>query len=204
MRVFYDCEFLEDYRQIDLISIGMVRDDGKEFYAVSKEFNTLAVANHNWLMENVMTSIAHEEVTSHITGTGQPIKDLIITDPNAMTRREIRAGILAFVADIWPEFWAWYGAYDHVGLCQLFGPMINLPAGFPMFTNDIKQLVKQTKVTKEEMPVQPEGKHNALEDARFNIVRYNFLKEYMELKDLKRITGILDRAAGLPSKEESK
>ena len=30
MRVFYDFEFLEDYHTIDPISVGMVREDGRE------------------------------------------------------------------------------------------------------------------------------------------------------------------------------
>ena len=34
MRIFYDTEFLEDGKTIDLISIGMVAEDGREYYAV--------------------------------------------------------------------------------------------------------------------------------------------------------------------------
>lgn len=50
MRVFYDFEFLEDYGSIDPISVGFVREDGKELYIVFNDFNTLAVARHRWLM----------------------------------------------------------------------------------------------------------------------------------------------------------
>ena len=38
-RYFYDCEFIEDGRTIELISIGVVAEDGREFYAVSTEFD---------------------------------------------------------------------------------------------------------------------------------------------------------------------
>ena len=38
-RYFYDCEFVEDGRTIDLVSIGMVCDDGREYYAISSEFD---------------------------------------------------------------------------------------------------------------------------------------------------------------------
>ncbi len=38
-RYFYDCEFIEDGRTIDLVSIGVVAEDGREFYAVSTEFD---------------------------------------------------------------------------------------------------------------------------------------------------------------------
>ena len=50
--------------------------------------------------------------------------------------REVRCFILA-APD--PELWAWCGAYDHVALCQLWGRMIDLPKGVPMWTNDLKQ-----------------------------------------------------------------
>src|SRR5262249_56849082 len=38
-RYFYDCEFIEDGRLIDLVSIGVVDERGREFYAVSTEFD---------------------------------------------------------------------------------------------------------------------------------------------------------------------
>ncbi len=38
-RYFYDCEFIEDGHVIDLISIGVVDEHGREFYAVSTEFD---------------------------------------------------------------------------------------------------------------------------------------------------------------------
>ena len=174
MRVYYDFEFLEDYKHIDPISVGMHRDDGKELYLVFNDFDTLAVANHDWLMVNVMPSIGHVEFTSHVTGLGTPVKDIQITDENAVSKVQARQAILSFVSDIWPEFWAWYGAYDHVALCSLFGRMIDLPGNFPMFTCDIKQMVKQAG--NPEMPKQPEGLHNALADARFNKVRYEYLR----------------------------
>ena len=41
-RYFYDCEFIEDGRTIDLVSIGVVDEHGREFYAVSTEFDPTA------------------------------------------------------------------------------------------------------------------------------------------------------------------
>ena len=54
MRYWYDCEFLEDGRTIDLISIGIVAEDGREYYAVNNEVNWRRVADHPSLMENVV------------------------------------------------------------------------------------------------------------------------------------------------------
>ncbi|MGV7636574.1 hypothetical protein PJI23_29615, partial [Mycobacterium kansasii] len=52
------------------------------------------------------------------------------------SRAAIRDGILDFLTagpgDI--ELWAWVAAYDHVALCQLWGPMTALPRSMPRFT----------------------------------------------------------------------
>ena len=39
VRFFYDCEFIEDGHTIELVSIGVVDETGREFYAVSTEFD---------------------------------------------------------------------------------------------------------------------------------------------------------------------
>lgn len=178
-KFFYDCEFLEDSKTIDLISIGIVNyDTREEFYAVSTEFDTAAVADNPWLMQNVMSSIPHDVWLDADPVTGMPRPNLTLTGgAEVMNRVQIRDAITEFTHGTWPDFWAWYGAYDHVALCQLWGRMIDLPNRMPMFTSDIKQFCKQLGNPK--MPKQPEGLHNALADARFNIVRYEYLQSLM-------------------------
>jgi hypothetical protein len=39
VRYFYDTEFIDDGYNIELISIGVVAEDGREYYAISTEFN---------------------------------------------------------------------------------------------------------------------------------------------------------------------
>lgn len=181
MRYFYDTEFKEDGKTIDLISIGIVAEDGREFYAVSTEFDTRRVANDPWLMENVMPSIGHETY-AEVLFEGMPLRqNLTVTDPFAMSRSEIKNAILDFTAGTYPEFWNWYGAYDHVALCQLFGKMIDLPKNFPMLSMDLKQLHKELKSPG--LPEQPKGKHNALDDARHNVVRFHTMRELMKNRD---------------------
>lgn len=186
MRVFYDTEFHEDGKTIDLISIGMVREDGQEYYAVSSEFDTFRVAQNPWLMENVMSSIQHEVIGANEDGSN-PIS-MLVTDPAAKDRLTISRDILSFTSDIWPEFWAWYGAYDHVALCQLYGRMIDLPNKFPMFTMDIRQEYK--RLGEPLMPKQPDGLHNALDDARWNVVRWQYLRGIEERRLKERVVAL--------------
>lgn len=62
------------------------------------------------------------------------------------------------------ELWADYGAYDHVALAQLWGPMIRLPKGLPMFTREFQQIWRDRG--EPELPEQTDGQHDALADAR--------------------------------------
>ncbi len=63
------------------------------------------------------------------------------------------------------ELWADYGAYDHVLLCQLYGPMIDLPQNIPMFTNEFQQYWRSKGCP--DLPYQsPLSLHDALGDAR--------------------------------------
>ena len=72
-----------------------------------------------------------------------------------------------------PELWGYYSAYDHVVFCQLFGTMMNLPKGYPMYTRDIKQWCDQLGNPK--LPEQGKGEHHALADARWNKLAWEFL-----------------------------
>ena len=58
MRYFYDTEFIEDGSTIELVSIGIVAEDGREYYAVSTEFD--ASNANEWVRENVLNlSLIH-------------------------------------------------------------------------------------------------------------------------------------------------
>ncbi len=173
MRVFYDTEFLEDGHTIDLISIGIYLENGKEYYAVSTEFNSVKVLRHPWLMKNVMNSIGHEVVEFN----NIPYR-MQITDPAARTRAEIREGIVDLLlpyVNEGIELWAYYAAYDHVALAQLWGRMLDLPYPVvPMYTNDIMTL--SALKGHPELPAQVAGNHNALSDAKHNKVMFDYLR----------------------------
>lgn len=181
MRYMYDCEFHEDSKTIDLISIGIVcYETGEEFYAVSNEFDTRRVARHGWLLKNVMSSIDHEQFVTYDFEGKPAVRDIFVTDPAVMSRKEIARGITDLVGgDREAQFYAWYSAYDHVVLAQLWGLMIDLPDMIPMYTNDIRTLVDLAGLKPNQLPKQPEGLHNALADAKWNVVRYNYLMEIL-------------------------
>ncbi len=71
------------------------------------------------------------------------------------------------------ELWAWVGAYDHVALCQLWGPMTHLPPPIPRFTHELRQLWEERGSPR--MPRRSENVHDALVDARDQRTRYQVI-----------------------------
>jgi len=185
VRYWYDSEFLEDGKTIELISIGIVAEDGREYYAVNDDITKSPrrpfkgrlprrIKRHEWLMSNVVPSLPKP----HGDWNLQMPKSWLFNyhDPSVKRPAVIADQVASFLlADGTPELWADYGAYDHVVLCQLWGRMIDLPDGMPMFTNDIQQEALRQGVPWDQLPQQAEGQHNALADARHCRERWRFL-----------------------------
>ena len=179
-RYAYDCEFIEDGKTIDLVSIGIVADDGREFYAVSSEFDQHKLLANPWLRANVWPSLPTTE--PHQYRDDLPPHGRLDTDhpdvrPRAQIARAVKSFILGDDPDELPyvELWADYGAYDHVALCQIWGRMIDLPEGMPMFTHDVRHEASRHGLSDKDLPRQESGLHNALADARHTKACVDFL-----------------------------
>lgn len=165
-RIFYDTEFIEDGHTIELVSIGMVAENGDEMYAVSSEFNVERLLANQWLRDNVAP---HLPWRTHDRGFRCKCingRHLDVDHPNVRSRAQIARLVQEFILSRpEPELWAWYGAYDHVVLAQLFGPMIDLPSGIPMWTNDLQQEIARRKPAT--VPAQDSAEHAALSAAGY-------------------------------------
>lgn len=75
------------------------------------------------------------------------------------------------------EFYGYYSDYDWVVFCWLFGKMIDLPKGFPMYCRDLKQIADEIweKTGKNTKFTSPKNEHNALSDAKWNKELHKFL-----------------------------
>jgi hypothetical protein len=174
VRFFYDAEFLEDGRTIDLISIGMVAEDGRELYLVNRDAPWRRIRKHEWLMEHVVPHLPQGHGDWRMTKPKRWLVDF--DDYRVVAWDRIAARVLQFVGITGPsrkldqppepvELWADHAAYDHVVLAQLWGPMGNLPPGMPMRTNDIAQEAARLGVDLDRLSVAGH-RHDALDDAR--------------------------------------
>ena len=175
MRYWFDTEFIEDGKTIDLISIGIVAEDGRMYYAVSTQFNRVKLFDNPWLVEHVAPHLPWDPLPP-----GTPLT-WVTAEPDWSSewwkdRAKIARDIQAFCDPQKygkPEFWAYYADYDWVALCQLFGRMIDLPRDWPMWCRDIKQLAWMLGDPK--LPEQGKDEHHALADARWNREAFEFL-----------------------------
>ncbi|MFH6944617.1 hypothetical protein [Flavobacterium sp. FlaQc-50] len=288
MKYFIDTEFLEGPQQevfpislfrkqtpptIDLISIGIVAEDRREYYAISKDFNLNEAWNRSdgaklekgsyiwldgvvdngevvwqpdpegfftiekknyWIRENVLLPIWRELFfkADDCSGLSNKQTEQFFQDVNAggydhyfsfkslkaliskygKTNKEIAEEILKFCSDEVfvtqidgnlvagidsvrgnPEFYAYYADYDWVAFCWIFGKMMDLPDGFPMYCRDLKQMLDEIQEKRfglsifqgnlandiKKLPNYPnqENEHNALDDARWNKKLFEFLSK---------------------------
>lgn len=248
MKYFIDTEFIEGSQTkrllsipigktrptIDLISIGIVCEDGREYYAISKDFNLKEAWNRfqdsspekglklYWIRYNVLKPIFNELFKLEYDETGGNGLDLVFSysdlryliDKYGKSNYQISEEVYNFCSNNYhngnglsfnqrkeyplydkfkPEFYGYYADYDWVVFCWLFGKMINLPKGFPMYCIDLKQESDRIYNLKKEEYTKGGGRnfinemsnhldypkqtneHNALADAKWNKRLYEFL-----------------------------
>jgi hypothetical protein len=158
MKHFLDTEFIEagPEHPIQLLSIGIVAEDGREYYAVVDPVEINLNLADDWVRDNVIKYL-----------------DFSI----GKRRKVIAKEIVEFVGER-PSWIGYYSDYDWVVLCQLFGRMVDLPKGWPMYCLDLKQMATEYGDIK--LPDLPDKiEHHALWDAREMKYRYEWLmKQY--------------------------
>jgi hypothetical protein len=257
MNYYFDTEFLEGKQKkkilgvkygetkhtIDLISIGVVSEDNRGYYAISNEFNLdeawnrFQVKKHTrfqtdgsrlpdtkeyWIRENVLLPVyldllnignIYGDERNYWSFTKSNLRRLIkwYGKSNSQIAEEIKSfcsqrkpTLVDKATD--PVFYAYYADYDWVVFCWLFGTMMDLPKGFPMYCKDLKQILDEKVYTykfnmfeySESVKVNYRGKltfkqglellkmrqeypkqtneHNALADAKWNQELHKFIK----------------------------
>jgi hypothetical protein len=174
----------------------LARRHARTYYAVNADADIDALKRNEWLVRNVLPHLPVESRKSLDAYIANPSNhhpwpsieyvelSLKATEvkPKWVIANEVRDFLLAPFADaddgaeVTIELWADYGAYDHVALAQLWGPMIALPAGVPMYTNDLQQLRRTVGDLEYRPDVDPDAEHNALADAWYALDLYRGLR----------------------------
>jgi len=171
MKYWFDTEFIDNGKTIDLLSIGIVAEDGRELYLCNQD----AKLNNatEWVIWNVYPSLGVKHGLEWYWDA--PVVDVdspATSKSRVVPHHAIRDRVRVFVGADPPEFWGYYADYDWVVLCQLFGRMVDLPKGWPMYCRDLKQLCDD--LGNPELPRQC-NTHHALDDARWIREMYLFL-----------------------------
>lgn len=180
MRIFFDTEFTGLHKNTTLISIGLVSEDERSFYAEFSDYDRSQV--DSWIEENVIKNLlmdepedGQDEYYSTTRSQDSPVGvDLYksysvqLRGDSADIKRELQRWIKQFTAI---EMWSDCLAYDWVLFNDIFGSAFDIPENVCYIPFDLCTLLKvkgeDPDVNREKFAGMLKGseKHNALWDA---------------------------------------
>jgi hypothetical protein len=167
-RLFFDTEFIDTGREVILLSIGVVRDDGATYYAEDEEADLMLASD--WVRQNVLPHMTYMK-----TPPGGGPADAWALKPRA----RIAAELIDFAGNS-PEWWAYMADYDWVVLSQLYGPLVNRPQGWPFWCHDVMQFFDAARMHGKpgDWVPEPETEHHALADAQWTKALWERVQAY--------------------------
>lgn len=186
-KVFFDTEFTGLHQDTTLISIGLVSDCGKTFYAEFTDYDTRQV--DEWIETNVINNLTLQDrigrgVTSSVA---YPKEKRSFSDALdfALAKDTLDRSVVECVGSsdfIQPQLESWLNQFDEVEIwsdclsydwvlfCQIFGHAFQIPKHVYYIPFDICTLFKvkgiNPDVNREEFAGIDGIKHNALHDAK--------------------------------------
>lgn len=181
MKIFFDTEFTGLHKDTTLISIGLISEDGRTFYAELNDYDKTQV--DEWLQANVIDNLilgeskeGEQEYYAATRSHDNPVGNDLYNNFSVTLR-----GNISEVKDalkVWfeqfdkIEIWSDCLAYDWVLFNNIFGHAFNIPNNVNYIPLDICTLFKikgiDPDISREEFIGNSiEGdKHNALYDAK--------------------------------------
>lgn len=132
MKVYFDTEFTGLYKNTELISIGLISDDGREFYGEISDINTKKC--DDWVKQNVLLNTVEFGNVNVLD---------ICTDENDYyvgTKQDIASYLLEWLMQFDEvELVSDVCHYDMVLFIDLFGTAFDLPENVCASCHDINQ-----------------------------------------------------------------
>lgn len=172
-KIFFDTEFTGLHQKTTLISIGLISECGKTFYAELNDFDQSQI--DDWLTENVIVNLEMSFTRPQIVRVKD--NDTRYFGNTEMLKSELTNWLSQFEL---VEMWSDCLSYDWVLFNQIFEHAFNIPKNVYYIPFDICTLfyVKgvDPDINREEFSNMKEGsqKHNALWDAK--VIRECFVK----------------------------
>lgn len=167
MKIFFDTEFTGLHQRTTLISIGLVAENGREFYAEFTDFDKDQI--DDWLRDNILVNLIykHDDNRAYTDGahTGR-------NGDRAYIAGELEKWLDSFVEPV--EMWSDCLAYDWILFCQLWGGALKVPEWIYYIPFDIATLFKvegvDPDINREKfvgwIGEDEKNKHNSLWDAK--------------------------------------
>lgn len=159
MKIYFDCEFSGLIKNTSLISIGIISENGDEFYAEFNDYDKSKI--DKWLKNNIIDKLLfnNKDEYSKITTKKTYIKN---------NKKEVTKKLIKWLENFDDEIEIWSDtlAYDWVLFCDLFDGALNLPKYIYYIPFDIVTLLK-------------------VKDIDPDITREDYVKEYLNDDDLK-------------------
>lgn len=171
-KIFIDTEFTALSQSSELISLAMVSECGKTFYAIFDDYDTSSVSD--FVKENVITHL-------NFKGNHDDFSEMRIKGSKDEIVPLIKKWLSQFSQ---VQMWADVPHYDWVLFCQLFGGALYIPENIHYICMDLATLLsvkgydvdvaRATLLPPEDIPEDYEI-HNALSDAQLGIRLLDFL-----------------------------
>jgi len=198
MKVFFDTEFTGLHQNTTIISIGLIKETGKTFYAELTDYDQKQV--DPWIHDNVISRLKYRNgellkkaKNKHALNFLGYVACAFESDGDyeVQGHRPFVAGQLkAWLSEDKIEMWSDCLSYDWVLINQLWGHALKIPDNIYYIPFDICTLFKaygiDPDINREEFSGMTDGteKHNALWDAKvikacYDKIMGNSVKGYM-------------------------
>ena len=134
MKLFFDTEFTGLKKNTTLVSIGIVAENGKKFYAEFTDYDAKQV--DKWVKENVIDNLLLDGMGDGVSETDENPSCVLVRGNKEYVKDELVEWISQFDS---VQFISDVCHYDFVLLIDIFGTAFDLPENVSASCHDINQ-----------------------------------------------------------------
>lgn len=189
MKLFFDTEFTGLHKDTSLISIGIISEDNKHFYAELNDYDKSQV--DEWILKNVIDNLLYNDNTTLFDMDNN--KNIIMKDTKANVKKVLLKWLHDNFNDETIEFVSDVSSYDFVLLVDLIaGCSLDLPDNVVPYCYDINQDIskylnislmdafnanREDIVKSKNIELKNINKHNSMFDAKIIMCIYSIINK---------------------------